>query len=920
MLNKKWMILSLLIGNLFLISIAMSGPMYIGAVTQNLLTRSLSDSYRATGEYPALFTLESGLHKGSRDAAANQQYYEAQQDMAQLEQRLNTPALYRTEYAYINDYAASSLMGRADSPNSIKLFVSAMTGLEDHVNLIEGQLYSDAPDEQGVYDALVSRTAFVRKRLAVGEVLEYQYVFAPDGTPLQLRVAGVFDGNGDSWWDETEDAYVGQIFVPMTLFRQIAEAGDTQQYNVPTLWKLHIDYEEIRTRDTDTLLSVIDQMNREYNLEFIRNFRASCEDMLRSYRTRANQASATLKVLQVPVFALLIAFIFMVSRQILESEQTEISVLKSRGASGGQILQMYLSQGLILAAAAFVLSVPFSAFLCRAIGSASAFLEFSNPAALRIRYDLSAWLYALAAAALGVMVMVLPAVSFSRLTIVDAKRGRHAMNRKPWWQKCFLDFILTAVSLYGLYTFNNQKALLAEKVAGGAALDPLLYISSSLFAVGASLIAVRLIPMIASVVFRLFRRLWSPALYASFLQILRNRQNQAFMMCFVMLTISIGMLNADTACTVNASQEEQLRYDLGADVVLQESWRRVNGEYQEPDAGRYSQIDGVESMAQVLRDDAAGVDVGSRSLSGVQLMGIDTRAFGQTAWMKDGLLDRHFFSYLNDLSQTLNGCLVSSNFRENLGLEVGDSVSLRAAEQSSVSLTITGFVDYFPAYQPTVRVTRSDGAQEETDQYLVVANFGYLRSCWGVVPYEIWLKAPNGVEAVSQYAAESGNRYLKFTDIDTQISDMKHSPSIQGTNGILTLSFIIGLTLCAAGFLIFWILSIRSRSLQFGIYRAMGMSVGELIALLINEHLWQSVISMAAGAGIGVLVSRLYIPLIQLAYSSADATLPLQVYRDFADHIRLIAIILGVLVVCVCILVAIIRRLRMAQAIKLGED
>ncbi|MCI6290160.1 MAG: hypothetical protein MR620_02515, partial [Clostridiales bacterium] len=47
-----------------------------------------------------------------------------------------------------------------------------------------------------------------------------------------------------------------------------------------------------------------------------------------------------------------------------------------------------------------------------------------------------------------------------------AKRGRHAMNRKPWWQKCFLDFILTAVSLYGLYTFNNQKALLGKKWPG----------------------------------------------------------------------------------------------------------------------------------------------------------------------------------------------------------------------------------------------------------------------------------------------------------------------------------------------------------------------------------------------------------------------------------------------------------------------
>ena len=50
MLNKKWMILSLLIGNIFLISIAMSGPMYIDAVTQNLLTRTLTDSYRETGD------------------------------------------------------------------------------------------------------------------------------------------------------------------------------------------------------------------------------------------------------------------------------------------------------------------------------------------------------------------------------------------------------------------------------------------------------------------------------------------------------------------------------------------------------------------------------------------------------------------------------------------------------------------------------------------------------------------------------------------------------------------------------------------------------------------------------------------------------------------------------------------------------
>ena len=77
---------------------------------------------------------------------------------------------------------------------------------------------------------------------------------------------------------------------------------------------------------------------------------------------------------------------------------------------------------------------------------------------------------------------------------------------------------------------------------------------------------------------------------------------------------------------------------------------------------------------------------------------------------------------------------------------------------------------------------------------------------------------------------------------------------------------------------------------------------------------------MAAGTGIGYLASWLFVPLIQLAYSSADASLPLTVTRDVGDHIRLVVIILAVLVLCVSLLIAIIRRLKVAQALNVGED
>ena len=78
---------------------------------------------------------------------------------------------------------------------------------------------------------------------------------------------------------------------------------------------------------------------------------------------------------------------------------------------------------------------------------------------------------------------------------------------------------------------------------------------------------------------------------------------------------------------------------------------------------------------------------------------------------------------------------------------------------------------------------------------------------------------------------------MTFTDTNADIIDLKNDPVFQATNGILTVGFIVVLVLAAAGFLIYWILSIRSRQLQFGIFRAMGMSMREVLGMLASEQL-----------------------------------------------------------------------------------
>ena len=128
------------------------------------------------------------------------------------------------------------------------------------------------------------------------------------------------------------------------------------------------------------------------------------------------------------------------------------------------------------------------------------------------------------------------------------------------------------------------------------------------------------------------------------------------------------------------------------------------------------------------------------------------------------------------------------------------------------------------------------------------------------------------------------------------------------------------LLLCSVGFLIYWILSIKSRSLQFGIFRAMGMSMREIFTMLLNEQLYISGLSIAVGAIVGQLTSKLYMPLIQLAYAASDNALPLELISRSDDYLRLFAVIGLVMLICMMILGALISHMKIAQALKLGED
>lgn len=924
MISKKWLFIALLIGNILLTGIAASNPLYADAVMQRMLTDDMDAYLTKKNAYPGLVSVFfNGSVKKNGLIKENEALAHA------VPADFGVPARMEVRRYFMSPMQNQPLIERDDAKIS-SIGLGALEDVAAHARIVAGRMFDSERRADGTVEVIVSQRALVELNLLMGERREFPKLTDADGQPIVIEVVGVYDVSDveDPYWVRSPSSYKSECLLDFDLFNRLFVREDLP-VALSGCWYELLDAEQMSARNAQALYeTALKYQEMGKNRQYL-TVTVAFSDILKNHISQARRVRVTLWVLQAPIYILLAAFVFMVSRQILETEEAEISVLKSRGVSGGQILSMYLLQSCLLALAGTAAGVPLGALITQALGSANAFLEFVSRRALPVRVGRETALYALAAAAVSILAMVLPVRRYAKVSIV-AQKQKKARRARPFWQKAFLDVIALGTALYGLYSFNGQKAQLAERILVGEVPDPLLFLCSSLFIIGAGLVAIRLIPLFVSAVFRVFRRLWSPALYASFLKVLRQRANQDFIMIFLVMTIALGVFNAQTARTINDSAEENTRYVTGADVVLREKWESNADQvaenpsldliYYEPDYGVYQTMEGAASVCKVFTDANVSCSVPGGTLKKTLLMAIDTDAFGRTAWFDASLLPHHINEYLNAMAQNARAVLVSANFRDEYGLKLGDVINYWNTDSESTRGIIYGFVDYWPGYAPFTHEKSADGVYRETENHLIVANLSQVQDVMGVRPYSVWVRAKDGAQFLYDYAETSGTRYAVFEDVDAKIVEMKNDPMIKSLNGVLTVGFIVALALCFIGFLMYWILSIRQRTLQFGIYRAMGMRMREILTMLLNEQLCISVLSIAVGAAVGHLAAKLYMPLIQIAYASSDSYLPLRTSVDVSDTLRLLVIVAVMLIACMAILFTIIRRMKIAQALKLGED
>ena len=115
-------------------------------------------------------------------------------------------------------------------------------------------------------------------------------------------------------------------------------------------------------------------------------------------------------------------------------------------------------------------------------------------------------------------------------------------------------------------------------------------------------------------------------------------------------------------------------------------------------------------------------------------------------------------------------------------------------------------------------------------------------------------------------------------------------------------------------------LMLKGRTLEFGIFRASGLSRTSLFRFIAVEQMLTSGTGFLIGFVCGIWAGLVYVPQLEMLFDPARIVPPFAVMFEPGDTVQLIVFVCLMLISALILLSSYIKRLNVHQAVKLGED
>lgn len=804
--------------------------------------------------------------------------------------------------------------------------------IEAHITLLEGRYpvpAEAAPDS--LVEVMITHDFADDFGIQVGDqFLAYNWRLDA-GDPLQIttvRVAGIWQAQDEksSYWFYLPRTFNDALIVHQDTFRNRIAPYTDEEINL-ALWYVVTDGRGINTARVDELIereiqaeTTIDQLLPDAHIS------SSPNDELRPYQRIVSVLTLTLTVFSIPIVGLLVVFLLMIVSLIVDRQRNETAVLRSRGTTPYQVVGLAAVEGLIIGGAALVAGTALAAMFTQLMGATTSFLEFGYNSGFVVSFPPTLISTALLALVFTIVIRLFPTITASRHTIVSYKLATSRLINRPLVQRIGLDVLLLLVVGYFYYQTVQQGGLIT--VEGGVANiedaydQPFVFLLPPLTIFAMTLIALRILPFALRFITWLISLTDNVSLLIVTRQLERSPRTYYLPLVLLISTISLGIYTASFARTIDRYLYEQQFYRVAADAAIRliptSGLQGTGGAGDDSVATAYVHISEFREMRGIDQATRMGEYEASARLSSgaadAHFIGIDRIDFGQIAFWRPDFAGVRLGYLLNNLALKPDAVLVDSDFMRERNLDVGDFVEVdvrSSGETFNLTLQIVGAINYFPRWYP------------EENGPLFVGNLDYLFEQARIeLPHRIIARvnAQFDEDDVRQALLPLGISTIIVEEPFTRIEQEQARPERQGLFGLLSIGFVASSLATMLGFVLYTLFSYQKRYVELGILRAIGLSQPAMIVSIA----WELGLLIAVGLVFGVLVglasSIMYIPYMQFVSNLEGILPPYLVEIAWGQIAQIVGLFVCTFLIIVVILMLILRRMRIFQAVKLGES
>ncbi|MEU5581376.1 FtsX-like permease family protein [Streptomyces huasconensis] len=880
---------------------AFSGAIGDAALRHTLRTRSAA---------PAALVVRTQVPAGEQEAARRVVREGARRTFDGLPVRLRSLARSGT-------YALPGA-ARGDRPDLTRLAALDRSG----IRLTEGSWPggASAGDAKGPIEVAVPETAAAKLRLGPG-ARPLTLTDRLTGHDVTVRVTGVYRpaDTGDPYWQLDElggrglrkgdfMTYGPLLVDPAALTRSRVSADGTQ-------WLATADFGTVTTERVGALREAARKGPAALAKKSALGGNPSAATALPDVLDRAERAllvsRSTLLIVALQLIMLAGYALLLVARLLFAERGGETELLLARGAARGRVVWFAAVEALLLALPAAVLAPllagPLTGLLAGQGALARTGLRLDGAAGTTV------WAAAAITASGCALAVVAPALS--------ATSGRRSAPRRsvrasalPAPLRAGADvglLVIAAVAYWQVNSRTSGAGALTDDRSGRLGVDPLLVAAPALALLAGTVVTLRLLPPAARVAERYAAKGRGLSGALAGWQLSRRPLRGAGPVLLLVLAVAMGMLAIGQGASWDRSQEDQADFRAGAPVRVLGS-RVPDGEQ----ARVFATLPGVRGAAPAVR---FPMDLSDDRQATVLALDLARAAPGMLTREDSGS------------GEEIAGALVPEG-REPEGRASGGSSPVRAVVTDAflrASGARVGARLDVPAGsgELPVRIVKAvrqvptagtggsgpDGDAAATDGGAVLLDLPAVNARLTragekpLAPTEWWLTPRPG--AADRTAAALRAR----PDIDPEqvlvreeiADELRDDPLGAGPQSALLAVAAAAAALAAVGFAVSAAASLRERSAEFAVLRALGAPRRRLARLIAAEQGFLLGLALLVGLGLGAVLTRAVVPLIVLTGDAAQPVPPVLVELPLS-HVA--ALLTGVAAVPLLIVAALALR------------